>query len=69
MSGLVEQRTSRELEVVGMLAAGRRDQAIANEPVVNVDTIEKHVSHVLDKLWRGEPHRSRRQGTELGLIP
>ena len=48
--GLVEQLTSRELEVLGMLAAGRSNQAIAGQLVVTLDTVKKHVSHVLGKL-------------------
>ena len=48
--GLVEQLTSRELEVLEMLAAGRSNQAIASQLVVTLDTVKKHVSHVLGKL-------------------
>ena len=38
--GLVEQLTSRELEVLRMLAAGRSNQAIAAELVVAFDTVK-----------------------------
>ena len=48
--GIVEPLTARELEVLGMLAAGRSNQAIASELVVTLDTVKKHVSHVLGKL-------------------
>ena len=68
--GLVEALTDRELEVLGMLAAGRSNQAVAGELVVTIDTVKKHVSHVLDKLGRyGQPHRSRRPGTRAGPDP
>lgn len=33
-----------------MLAAGRPNQAIAGEVVVTLDTVKKHVGHVLGKL-------------------
>jgi len=33
-----------------MLAAGRSNQAIARELVVTLDTVKKHVGHVLGKL-------------------
>ena len=36
--GLVEQLTSRELEVLTMLAAGRSNQAIASQLVITLDT-------------------------------
>ena len=48
--GLAEALTARELEVLGMLAAGRSNQIIASELVVTLETIKKHVSHVMDKL-------------------
>jgi DNA-binding NarL/FixJ family response regulator len=48
--GIVEPLTCRELEVLGMLAAGQPNQAIASQLVVTLDTVKKHVSHVLSKL-------------------
>ena len=33
-----------------MLARGRSNQAIARELVVTLDTVKKHVGHVLSKL-------------------
>ena len=52
-----------------MLAAGRSNQAIAGQLVVTLDTVKKHVGHVLGKLGAAEPHRGCRPGTELSLIP
>ena len=68
-SGLVEQLTSRELEVVGMLAAGLPNQAIARALVVTVDTVKKHVSHVLGKLGAANRTEAVARARELGLIP
>ena len=48
--GIVDPLTSRELEVLKMLAAGRSNQAIDRELVVTLDTVKKHVGHVLGKL-------------------
>ena len=52
MQGIVDPLTSRELEVLTMLAVGRSNQAIARELVVTLDTdtVKKHVGHVLAKL-------------------
>ena len=67
--GIVEPLTSRELEVLGMLAAGRSNQAIAAEFVVTLDTVKKHVSHVLDKLGAANRTEAVARARELDLIP
>jgi len=67
--GLVEQLTSRELEVLEMLAAGRSNQAIASQLVVTLDTVKKHVSHVLGKLGAANRTEAVTLARELGLIP
>ena len=67
--GLVEQLTSRELEVLTMLAAGRSNQAIAGQLVVTLDTVKKHVSHVLGKLGAANRTEAVSRARELSLIP
>ena len=47
---LVEPLTDRELHVLRLIAAGKSNQQIADELVVVVDTVKKHVGHILDKL-------------------
>jgi LuxR family maltose regulon positive regulatory protein len=48
--GLAEPLTDRELEVLRLLAAGRSNQRIAHDLVVSLDTVKKHVTHILGKL-------------------
>ena len=67
--GLVEQLTSRELQVLEMLAAGRSNQAIASQLVVTLDTVKKHVSHVLGKLGAANRTEAVARARELSLIP
>ncbi len=67
--GIVEPLTSRELEVLRMLAAGRSNQAIAGQFVVTLDTVKKHVSHVLSKLGAANRTEAVSRARELGLIP
>ncbi len=67
--GLVEPLTGRELEVLGMLAAGTPNQAIAGELVITLDTVKKHVSHVLGKLGAANRTEAVARARELGLIP
>ena len=67
--GLVDPLTSRELEVLEMLAAGRSNQAIARELVVTLDTVKKHVGHVLGKLGAANRTQAVARARELSLIP
>ena len=67
--GLVEQLTSRELQVLEMLAAGRSNQAIASQLVVTLDTVKKRVSHVLGKLGAANRTEAVARARELSLIP
>ncbi len=66
--GLVEQLTHRELEVLAMLAAGRSNQAVATQLVVSLDTVKKHVSHVLTKLGAANRTEAVARARQLGLI-
>jgi len=66
--GLVEQLTSRELEVLGMLAAGTPNQVIAEQLFVALDTVKKHVSHILGKLGAANRTEAVARARELGLI-
>ena len=68
-AGLVDSLTSRELEVLEMLAAGASNQAIASQLVVTLDTVKKHVSHVLSKLGAANRTEAVARARELGLIP
>ena len=65
---LVEQLTSRELEVLAMLAAGRSNQGIASHLVISLDTVKKHVSHLMGKLGAANRTEAVARGRELGLI-
>ena len=67
--GIVDPLTSRELEVLKLLAAGRSNQAIARELVVTLDTIKKHVGHVLGKLGAANRTEAVARARELSLIP
>jgi LuxR family transcriptional regulator, maltose regulon positive regulatory protein len=66
---LAEQLTGRELEVLKMLAAGKSNQTIAAELVVSLDTVKKHVSHLLAKLGAATRTEAAARARELSLIP
>jgi LuxR family maltose regulon positive regulatory protein len=69
VQGIVEPLTSRELEVLQMLAAGMPNQRIARELVVSLDTVKKHVSHLLGKLGAASRTEAVARARQLGLIP
>jgi len=66
---LAEPLTDRELEVLRLLAAGRSNQRIAHDLVVALDTVKKHVTHVLGKLGAANRTEAAARGRQLGLIP
>jgi LuxR family maltose regulon positive regulatory protein len=51
-----------------MLAGGQSNQAIAGELVITLDTVKKHVSHVLGKLGAANRTEAVARARELGLI-
>jgi LuxR family maltose regulon positive regulatory protein len=67
--GLAEPLTDRELEVLRLLAAGKSNQRIAHDLVVALDTVKKHVTHVLGKLGAANRTEAAARARELGLIP
>ena len=46
----LEPLTERELEVLRLLAQGRSNQAIAQELIVAVGTVKRHVNSIMSKL-------------------
>ena len=51
-----------------ILAAGRSNQASARELVVTLDTVKKHVGHVLGKLGAANRTEAVARARELNLL-
>jgi LuxR family maltose regulon positive regulatory protein len=66
---LVEQLTARELEVLELMAAGMPNPRIAEQLVVTLDTVKKHVSHLLGKLGAANRTEAVTRARQLGLLP
>jgi len=49
-SGPLEELTPREVEVLGLMAEGRSNAAIAEQLVLTVGAVEKHIANILMKL-------------------
>jgi LuxR family maltose regulon positive regulatory protein len=67
--GLAEPLTDRELEVLRLIAEGKSNQRIAHDLVVALDTVKKHVTHVLAKLGAANRTEAAARARQLGLIP
>jgi LuxR family maltose regulon positive regulatory protein len=67
--GLIEPLTDRELEVLRLIAAGKSNQRIAHDLVVALDTVKKHVTHILGKLGAANRTEAAARARQLGLIP
>jgi LuxR family maltose regulon positive regulatory protein len=68
VTALIEPLTERELEVLRLLAAGRRNRDIAAELVVTVETVKKHTSHIFAKLGAANRTQAVAHARRLGLI-
>jgi LuxR family transcriptional regulator, maltose regulon positive regulatory protein len=69
VAGLVEPLTERELEVLQLLATGQPNRAIAEELVVTLDTVKRHVSNLFSKLEVANRTQAVTRARELGLLP
>jgi LuxR family maltose regulon positive regulatory protein len=68
LAGPAEPLSGRELQVLGLLAAGRSNKEIADELVVVLDTAKKHVGHILDKLGAANRTQAVARARALGLL-
>lgn len=65
----IDELTPREREVLELMAQGRSNQGIAEELVVTVAAVEKHVTSIFSKLnLRGEPTDHRRVLAVLTML-
>lgn len=65
---LVEPLTAREWEVLRLLVAGHSNQAIAEELVVAVGTVKRHVNSILSKLQAQSRLEAVARARELALV-
>jgi len=60
--------SARELEVLGLIAAGRRNAEIADALFIAESTVEYHIRHVLTKLGARSRTEALRKAREEGLL-
>jgi DNA-binding CsgD family transcriptional regulator len=59
--------SSRELEVLRLLAAGRSNQQIADELVISLNTVRRHVSNIFNKTGAANRAQATAYAKDLGL--
>jgi len=67
-TALVEQLTSREMEVLELLAIGDSNQTIAEKLFITVRTVKKHTGNIYGKLNVSSRIQAVTQAHELGLL-
>ena len=67
-SPLVEPLSQRELEVLELLDAGNSNQQIADELILSIGTVKKHVYNIYSKLGVERRTQAISHARELGLI-
>jgi len=65
---LPDPLTSRETEILGLMAGGFNNREIADALGPSEGTIKNHVSSILSKLGVRDRVRAVLRGLELGLI-
>ncbi len=55
--------------MLGLLAVGEPNQAIAEELVISLDTVKSHVAHIMGKLEAANRTQAVARARELGLLP
>ncbi len=61
--------STREQEVLTLVAAGRSNPEIARELFIGEATVKTHLLHVFEKLEVSDRTRAVTRALELGLLP
>ncbi len=66
---LVVPLSERELEVLSEVARGGSNQVIADQLFISLNTVKKHVTHILEKLGVTNRTAAVARARDLGLLP
>ena len=65
---LITPLTAREVEVLKLIEAGHSNQDIANQLVISMPTVKRHISNIYTKLGAKSRTQAIAIGKELKLI-
>ena len=65
---LAEPLTGREVEVLRLVAAGMRNQEIADDLFISLSTVKRHIANAYGKLGVGHRTEAVARANELGLL-
>ncbi len=68
ISNLLDPLTSRELDLLRLLASGATNQEIAGQLFITVGTVKSHVNHILGKLDAHNRTEAVARARALGLL-
>jgi LuxR family maltose regulon positive regulatory protein len=67
-AALVEPLTRREVEILHLIAAGLRNQEIADQLCLSVATVKRHIANTYGKLGVGHRTEALVRANELQLL-
>jgi DNA-binding NarL/FixJ family response regulator len=63
-----EALTTREVEVLGLIAGGNRNRDIAEKLFIAEETVKVHIKHIMDKLGASDRTQAVAIGVRRGII-
>ena len=66
--GLLDPLTERELEILRKMAQGTTNQQIAENLVIAITTVKRHITHIFEKLGVGNRTQAVARARRLGLL-
>ncbi|MEM7133921.1 MAG: LuxR C-terminal-related transcriptional regulator [Chloroflexota bacterium] len=65
---LIEPLSDRELEILQLIAAGKKNQEIADELIISLNTVRYHTKNIFGKLGVNKRTQAVAQAQALGLL-
>ncbi len=65
---IIEPLTERELEILSLIAAGKKNQEIADQLIISLNTVRYHTKNLYGKLGVNKRTQAVARAQELGLI-